>query len=380
MTPATLGDLRIGEGGLLRRLERAVHLTRVRSQIVWLIGVTWLPLVFFGLLAEPLTGRTDPLLRSTSMHVRLLVAAPVFLVLDQLFPVVCRRMLQLLVAQGFVPDRTDARFNRMLRTASRLADSSLPEVVLVMVGITLGIVSLTGMVPLGGYARHARLTPAQWWYTMTDVPLFQFLLWRSLWRWAVWMWILVSLSRMDLDLVATHPDRRGGIAFLRLPSVGYCAGLLFAVSSVLCADWGSRFTVEARLSTFKPLLLLFAAVAALIAFGPLLFFWPKLSLLKRDGLFTVGALSAEYGRSFRGVWLGHHEPRQLLGTMDVGALADLNSTFQETIEKIRPLMIDLPHLLVLVIATLAPLVPVMIWSIPREDWLDLLSLLTGGRT
>ncbi|MDQ3363809.1 MAG: hypothetical protein M3680_00050 [Myxococcota bacterium] len=100
--------------------------------------------------------------------------------------------------------------------------------------------------------------------------MFEFLLFRSLWRWAIWVRVLGGLARIDLDPM--HPDRRGGIAFLRLPSIGYCAMLLFTVASVLCAEWHDLAFFGVTLVSFAPLLVLFAAVGTLVAFGPLLLF------------------------------------------------------------------------------------------------------------
>src|SRR5262245_6969184 len=115
-----LGEFRIGEGGLLRRVEKALHLTRLVWQVVAVLVVTWVPLVLLGLLNEHVTGRADSTLRSPSVHVRLLVATPVFLFLDQMFPQVCRNVLRQLTRQSFVLDAAKPRFDRLLRSATRL--------------------------------------------------------------------------------------------------------------------------------------------------------------------------------------------------------------------------------------------------------------------
>ena len=128
----------------------------------------------------------------------------------------------------------------------------------------------------------------------------QFLLWRSLWRWAIWVRVLIGLGRIELDLVPSHPDRRGGISFLRWPSTGYCSMLVFAISSMLCASQVTRFTASGvTLKTFTPLLIAFAAAGTLIAFGPLLVFSPQLMRARRIGLIEYGRLGAEYGRGFQ---------------------------------------------------------------------------------
>ena len=85
------------------------------------------------------------------------------------------------------------------------------------------------------------LAPA--WRTrdaLVSLPVFQFVLWRSLFRWGLWVFVLGGFSRVPLRLLPMHADRRGGIGFLKTPSINYCGVLLFAVSSALCGAWGTQ--------------------------------------------------------------------------------------------------------------------------------------------
>lgn len=364
-----LHDYRIGEGGLLRRCEAALHLTRLPGQIAAVLGITWAPIVVLGLWQ----GNPDALLHDPAVHVRLLIAAPVFLLLDQLFPAVCRYTLGQLHEQEFVPRASEPRVDRLLKSAARLSDSMLPEALLAALGALLGVAALSGRVPLGGLNYRAGLAPDQIWFALTDLPLFHFLLWRSVWRWAIWVRILCGLSRIQLELVPTHPDRTGGIRFLRLPSVGYCAMLLFAISSVLCAEWGTRFTLGATLASFKPLLLVFGSVAVCIAFGPLFLFVPQLWRARRRGMREVARVATHSGRLFRGALVG---PEGLRNT-NVVELASIEQTYRETVKQLTVVLFDRYDLALLLLATLVPVVPVMFLHVPLEDWQEVLALIGG---
>jgi hypothetical protein len=284
-------------------------------------------------------------------------------------------VITLLVAQNFVPPARHHQLERVLQSGARLADSTLPEALLAAGCIGLGVAGLFGFVAIGGMDPRSP-TPAQTWYALTDLPLFQFLLWRSLWRWAIWVRILFGISRIKLDLVPTHPDKRGGIKFLRLPSVGYCAMLLFAISSVLCAEWRGHFTLGATIGSFAPLLLAFGTVGLLIAFGPLFLFVVPLFRARRYGHDEVGGIATEAGRRFR---------RQCLDTtlerdrVDVHALAAVEQTYRETVNELRVVLFDKRDFLVLLLATLVPLVPVMLMYVPFEDWRALASAAVGFR-
>jgi len=375
-----LDEFRIGEGGLLRRVERALHLTRLIWQTVAILTVTWVPVALLGLANEHITGRPDGTLRDASVHVRLLVATPVFLYLDQLFPQMCRSALLQLTGQAFVPGAARSRFDRLLRSATRLSDATLPEVLFAMVGIGVGLGLLLGILPAPLLGRPTGASPALFWYALTDVPLFEFLLLRSLWRWAIWVRLLAGLSRIRLDLVVTHPDRRGGISFLRIPSVGYCAMLLFAISSVLCAEIGSKLTVGlTTAASFKLLLAVFAVVGTLIAFGPLLLFTPKLLRARRAGIIEYGELATDCGRRFRRRWIELSDRKDLLGTAETQPLTNIAETYRETVDRMRLLLIEGRDMVALLAATLLPMVPVMLAYVPVEDWRALMGLITGGR-
>jgi hypothetical protein len=363
-------DYRIGEGGLLRRFEVAAKLTRLHRQLLALLSITWVPMVVLGLWRDA----PEALVYDPAVHVRLLIVAPLFLVLDQLFPSTCRYSVTQLQEQGFVAEATAPRVDALLQRAARLADSSIPEALLALLGVLLGVTALLGVVPIRGLTYRTGLGADQVWYALTDLPLFQFLLWRSVWRWAIWVYVLAGLSRIELRLVPTHPDRAGGIRFLKLPSMGYCAVLLFAVSSVLCAEWGNRFTLGATLASFKPLLVVFAAVATLVAFGPLLLFAPQLFTARQRGLREVGGVACRAGRAFREALLAPGAP---VDSRTVYDLASVEQAYRETVKQLSLILFDKRDLVLLLAATLVPLVPVMLMHVPLEDWQAILGLIAG---
>lgn len=371
-------EYRLGEGGLLRRMEGVCRLTHVRAQIAAAVLVTWLPIVSLSLLVEARSGAREPLFYQPAMHVRLLVALPILLILDHVFPKVCRHALELLTGQSFVPPQTLPRLENALRRAVRATDSPMPEAFLALVSVGVGIATFLGHLPLIGFTHPQPLSPAQVWYALVDLPLFQFLLWRSLWRWMIWIRVLYHLSRLDLRLVPTHPDRCGGIAFLRLPSMDYCALLLFAVASVLCAEWGAYFRVDDSLASFKPLILAFGTLATLIAFGPLLSFGPLLYRARRAGLLEVSTMATAASRRFHQRWIEGGDRSGRSFGFDVQSLAATVQTYRETVEQMRVVMFDKKDLIKLLTATLLPAVPIIVLRVPRENWLQLLSLFTGG--
>jgi hypothetical protein len=203
-------------------------------------------------------------------------------------------------------------------------------------------------------------------------------LWRSLWRWAIWVRVLAGISRIRLDLVPTHPDRRGGIAFIRLPSVGYCGMLLFAVSSVICVELDVHLGFGETVASFKPLLAVLAVGGATVAFGPLLLFVPQLVSARERGLAESSGFATDQGRRLRTRWLGAGRRENAIDPQDTQAYAAFGHTYRDQVDRLTPLLFDKRDLLALLGATLLPVVVVMVARSPFDDWKDLIGILTGG--
>jgi hypothetical protein len=52
------------------------------------------------------------------------------------------------------------------------------------------------------------------WFVYVSLPVYQFMLFRWLFRIFVWSRFLWQVSRLDLHLVPTHPDRADGLGFV----------------------------------------------------------------------------------------------------------------------------------------------------------------------
>src|SRR5204862_3081270 len=77
------------------------------------------------------------------------------------------------------------------------------------------------------------------WYAFVSIPIFQFILLRWYFRLLIWFGFLWRVSRLNLYLTPTHPDRAGGLSFLG-DSVYAFAPFLFAQGAVLAGLIASR--------------------------------------------------------------------------------------------------------------------------------------------
>ena len=111
-----------------------------------------------------------------------------------------------------------------------------------------------------------------------------------------------------------------------------------------------------------------------VVIGPLLVFTPQLAQAKRTGLREYGALTERYVREFDAKWLRGGAPADepLVGSGDIQSLADLGNSL-EVVRTMRLAPITKEAILRLVVATLAPIVPLALTMMPLEELLKTLA-------
>jgi hypothetical protein len=224
-----------------------------------------------------------------------------------------------------------------------------------------------------GAPADGRLRPslAGWWLGCVSLPLFQFLLLRWYFRLFIWARFLWQVSRIELKIVPTHPDRCGGMGFLEAVSYAF-SPLLLAQGALLAGVMANRiFYAGAKLLDFKLELIGLVVVMVFAILGPLLVFSPKLAAAKRTGLREYGALAQRYVREFDHKWLrgGAAADEPLIGSADIQSLADLGGSFA-LVKGMRAAPFDLHTVLQLAVATLLPVLPLMLTMISLDELLQ----------
>jgi hypothetical protein len=208
------------------------------------------------------------------------------------------------------------------------------------------------------------------WYGYVSLPLFQFLLLRWYFRIFVWMRFLWQVSRIDLALVPTHPDRVGGLGFLSNTAYAFVP-LAAAHGAMLAAMIADRiFFLGANLLDFKLEASVMLVYLLFLVFGPMLVFTPRLAEAKRRGLREYGTLAARYVRDFDAKWLRGGAPgdERLIGSADLQSLADLGNSF-EIVRTMRPAPVSKEAVARLAAAMLVPLAPLGLTMMSLEDLL-----------
>jgi len=378
-------DFSLVLGGPLYQLFRRSRLSGdtlelLHRRIVVLTVVAWVPLLLLSIVEGAAWGGrvTLTFLHDVDMHVRLLVALPLLVVAELVVNMRLGPTVRAFVNRGVVPDAARPKFDAAIESAMRLRNSLAVEVLLIafvyVVGVGLVWRTQTALDVVTWYGAPAdgRLHPslAGWWLGVVSLPVFQFLLVRWYFRLFVWVRFLWQVSRLDLTLLPTHPDRCGGLGFLGL--VGHAfVPLLLAQGTILAGTIANRiFYAGATLPQFKVEMIGLVALMLFAVLGPLLVFAPKLAAAKRAGLGEYGTLAQRYVHEFDRKWLRGGAPADepLIGSADIQSLADLGNSF-EVVKGMRLAPFTLQTVLHLAVVTLAPVVPLTLTMISLEELL-----------
>ena len=211
-------------------------------------------------------------------------------------------------------------------------------------------------------------TLAGWWYSLVSLPMFQFLFWRWCWRLVIWSRLLWRISRLDLQLIPTHPDRAGGLAVLGVAHVDL-APFAFAGCAVLSASYAEQMLYAGVPPAAFAVSFAAAVVGTtLLLTLPLVVFTPKLIDTKQRALLAYGTLAANYTRAFAAKWLPTDPPpdEPILGTPDLQSLADLGSSF-DLIRQMTMVPIAKSQLLLLAGAAALPFAPLVLVAFPLDQ-------------
>jgi hypothetical protein len=378
-------DFSLVLGGPLFQLLRRAHMSGdalelMRRRAIVIPMITWSPLLALSTLEGRALGGSVavPFLRDVDIHIRFLVALPLLIVAELVVYQRMRFVVRQFLDRGLIPASASTRFEAAIASAFRLRNSVVAEVLLIafvyLVGVSLLWRHYVALTTATWYANPTAggmtLSLTGWWYGYVSLPFFQFLLIRWYFRIFIWARFLWRVSRIDLSLVPTHPDRVGGLGFLSNTAYAFVP-LAAAHGALLAGLIANRiFYVGAGLLDFKLEIGLVLVFLLCLVFGPLVVFAPRLAQAKRTGFREYGTLAERYVREFDAKWLRGGAPadERLLGSGDLQSLADLGNSF-EVVRTMRLAPVTREAVFQLAVATLAPVVPLALTMMSLEDLL-----------
>ena len=366
---------------LVRSRLATPALDLIQRRIVFITLFAWLPLLLLSLLAgKAWTGVELPFLRDVEMHARFLVALPLLIGAELLVHQRLRLVVGQFIERDIITEAVLPRFKECIASAMKLRNSVVIELILLLLVFVGGYylwTAASGTTKIGTstgtwYAAATdggpQLSPAGYWYVFISRPLFQFILVRWYFRIFIWARFLWQSSRLELNLLPTHPDRAAGLGFLGGSTAAF-APLLMAHGALLAGLMANPiFFAGAKFTDFRMEIIGAVVLLLLLVLGPLLVFSPRLMHAKRAGLREYGRLASRYASEFHRKWVhgGVTADEPLLGSGDIQSLADLGNSFQ-VIRETRPFPFGRDMIFQLVVVSLIPVAPLVLTMIPLEE-------------
>ncbi len=364
-------------------LSWGIRLTAAH-RIVGFLVITWVPLLVFALIEGRAlgSGPRESLLQNFGTYARFFLAGPLLILAESVVgPRLTGAGLQF-VQGGLVRPQDYPAFDRAIARVARWRESLWPELILLGVALagawlftpeTLAGEIATWRSPrAAGHGLGVSLTGI--WYHAVATAILQFFWYRWLWRLIVWAAFLGTVSRLELDLVATHADQAGGLGFLGT-AASALGILVVALSSVLSAEAAFLIVFQrANIEAFKVPYVALLAIVELVCLGPLLVFVPILIRTRLAWLRDYSLLVDRYNRAFHEKWVAGGVPADetLLGSADIQSLADLGNGFRY-VQEMKALPFSLRVVIQLAIVTTLPCVPLALLVMPIDKIVQLLS-------
>jgi hypothetical protein len=311
--------------------------------------------------------------RAFGVHGRLLVCVPLLLLADRLCTPRLFRIFNNFEREDIVVDR--ARFEAERDGVLRLFDSRLALIPLVLLAYAASAVVVlsfpTGALPLWhrvpGDEGPVPYSIAGWWHVAVALPVVLLLILRWLWRIALWARLLGRVAKMELRLVASHPDGAAGLGFLG-STLRAWAPLVTALSA-LSASRTAQVVVNRGMLPSQQLYadIALAAILVLTFAAPLIVFTPVLVSTRRRMAPAYAALALYVGRAFEARWIDAHATRgeegDPLRLQDFSATTDLYSVVDNA-RALSWMPMGRKDVITVVLAVLAPFLPVVLLTVP----------------
>jgi hypothetical protein len=375
-------------GGPLQWLGCRLGLVRGGTNTFWLgvaLGLlAWGVLVLLTLLQG--FGHKVFSFALVGIHVRLLVAIPLFFLCETWVVPLMAEFARGIVSSGLVPNAELPALQSDIRRFDRLKDSWLAEVLFLLAAFVLPLIETIVGLPgkSGNWASllaqaEGRVGPILAWYMGFCLPLFRFLMFRWLWHLGLWWYFLWRVKKLDLHLIPTHPDSAGGLGYLEVVQEHFTP-LAAAISAVFSASFAegiiSGTMAFETLYRLIPMVLLLNAV---LFIGPLFLFSAKLWICRITGWSEYMRMASRYVNNFDRKWIRGENAsgESLLGTPDMQSLADLTNSVN-VVRNMRIIPAGQRLMVQLAASAILPLLPLSFLKYPVADVaVRLFQMLTG---
>lgn len=255
--PERTAEFLAAHGGPFYELQHRLrllhdHALKAGQRALIFIGLAWFVPFLLSLPQSLSLGFPNGLsyLADLGAWGKFFIAIGAFVLSEQQIEQLLRDKLRQAVSAPVIAPTSFAAAARAVNQALRQRNSRIAEIVCLALGIFAALIAIrhqytvdrSSWAVVSSPAGNS-ITLAGWWTLIVSVPLFWFLALRGLWRHFVWSLLLRKIARLELRLVSTHPDGKGGIGFLADYPNAYII-FVFGISCAVATAVASNVQVE----------------------------------------------------------------------------------------------------------------------------------------
>ncbi len=372
--------LSLFEGDLVNRIFARLHLGSRRpahllGRAAVLMALTWLPTAVMALLSGPpyvgLQIDGSNFFADFAAYAQFLVALPLFVLAEAIVGRGTRDAAAEFAESGLVREGDIEKLSTLHSAIERRRKSWWSDVICFGIGCLLSAAVIwTELLHPPAHTWHTYvedhvryLSAPGYWEFFVALPLLNYWWLRQIWKIVLWCRYLYGVSRLPLDLVATHPDRTGGIGFISEVQ-GHFAWVILAYGiSNVAATVGYKLALENASLWDPPVwgpIVGFVIVAPLLFLLPLFMFTKQLFRTKRRALKLYRERVMEHARLFEAQLLPRsaEEIKTLSGAVDLNVMSQFSKLF-ESCENMRVVPFDLKSMSQLFASTLGTVVGIL---------------------
>jgi hypothetical protein len=375
-----LDNFSITESGLLHKLLVRVKLDGVSKKnvikrILFIAAITWLPMLVLSALQGQLIGNSVDVSfwKDFSCHTRYLIIIPILILAERSVDFHLKELTAQFFKSGILDKNDLGGYEAIKKKVTSLASSYRADILIILV-IILNVVlrwhkleaDKTSIWMFLAGSESSSLSWGGIYFALVSLPFLQFIMFRWVWRWIIWLIYFSRLSKLPLKLNSAHPDKAGGLGFLGYPP-GPFTQVLFAIAILFSATIAEKiFFLHERLPAYYPVMTGFAVLSILMNLVPLLVFIKPLQIQRRKGFFEYSALIQEHHRQFDEKWLQRPHVEPLPGIPDASSMTDFNTSF-DVVRSMNVIPFDIKIMLSSILIAILPMLPLFAFEYNLVD-------------
>jgi hypothetical protein len=367
-------DYSVASGGVLWRLiDRSRYQHQSRKQKILLLSglvlICWLPLAVASFIQLGEQQFYLRFIRDIGNHVRFLFVLPLYFIARTDLNNGFRDMAATFYKTKILDADNAAGFEKAKKWILKWSHLWLADLLFLVLAYALFYIKIKGLLYSADYyvpwlIYNGKISFAGWWYLLFSLPFIQVLTYRWIYVIILWIILMYKISAVGLHLSTLHPDRAGGLGFLRHTQYSFIA-VAIAFSSLLAAELNNMVIFSGVVITEnKALVSVMILLLVLLFTVPLFMFIPGLVSVKRNCYLRYSAeswcIARDYERELKDFSKGG------VVKPDTSGHSSLISSFEKS-NQMNVALVNRPYLLTFLFAIALPFLPVLAQQLPLHE-------------